>query len=88
MSEIVKQKEISSKVNVHTFYCDECNKKLMESEEDIYDGYYNDPFEKISFNIFGNWYEVTLCLCNECKEKYKNKLINHLAKIGFKREKF
>lgn len=87
MSEIIKPKEITNKVNVHTFYCDECNKKLIESEEDIYDGYYNNPFEEISVHIFDEWYGVKLCLCEECKKLYINELIRELKKLGFKKER-
>ena len=87
MSEIINPKEITNKVNVHTFYCDECNKKLIESEEDIYDGYYNNPFEEISVHIFDDWYKVTLCLCDECMKKYQVKLIKCLETFGFKKEK-
>lgn len=86
MSEIIKPKEITNKVNVHTFYCDECNKKLIESEEDIYDGYYSEPYEEIELNILDEWYSVTLCLCDECMKKYQVKLIKCLETFGFKKE--
>lgn len=86
MSEIIKPKEITNTFNIHIFLCDKCNKKILESREDIYDGYYAEPYEEISLNILDEWYNVTLCLCDECMEKYRVELIKCLATFGFQKE--
>lgn len=88
MSEIVKKKEVKEIVYTHTFFCDKCEKKIMEDDEYISDGYYNNPYEQISLHIFDEWYGVKLCLCKECKNAYINKLIKELKKLGFKKETY
>lgn len=86
MSEVTKTKVITDKINVHIFYCDRCQKKIAECEEDPYDEYYEEPYIELSLNIFDEIYSTTLCLCDECKEEYKNKLIKSLIKLGFRKE--
>lgn len=87
MSEIVTKKEVKETIYIHTFFCDKCNKKIMEDTEYISDSYYNDPYEEISLYIFDEWYGVKLCLCEECKKLYINELIKELKKLGIKKER-
>lgn len=86
MEKIAKTRKIIKKINIHTFYCDDCQKKIDECEEDYYDGYYEEPYIELSLNIFDEIYNITLCLCDECKAKFKNKLIKSLMDLGFRRD--
>lgn len=87
MGKITKTKVITDKINVHIFYCDSCQKKIAECEESYYDGYYEEPYIELSLNIFDEIYSITLCLCEDCKAKFKNKLIKSLMNLGFEVKK-
>jgi hypothetical protein len=68
----------------HHFYCDDCNKYLGETEE-YDDGYYHELGEfELSFYFLDNRYEINKCLCDECREKFLNKMLLILTELGFK----
>lgn len=87
MEKVEKYTE-NREMHKHKFYCDKCNEFIMESiEED--DGYYSEPLylkEIIYINEDG-WYKYNKCLCSKCYKVEKQRIIEELKKIGFKKEK-
>lgn len=71
------------KINTHTFYCDICNKLIGKSEEDD-DGYYNKLGAYYQdFYLNGKWFYLKRNLCNECKNKFNEKIKTSLLDLGF-----
>ena len=69
----------------HHFYCDECNKYIGETQE-YDDGYYPELGEfELKFYFLDDWYEINKCLCDECREKFLNKILLTLTELGFKK---
>lgn len=74
---------IHTYVQIHEFYCDQCGKFLDESEEDD-DGYYEQYGELTqSVLLFGHWYDLEMCLCDECFEKKKKEILDGIKRLGF-----
>lgn len=70
----------------HHFYCDGCNKYLGESTE-YDDGWYPVLGEfELKFLVDGNWYEINKCFCDECREKFLQKVESVLTELGFEAE--
>ena len=67
----------------HVFRCDNCNKVLGKSEE--YDDGYYDKFGEVEYNFHlgDSWYLSRKTLCEQCKKKYHNEIIDALSKVGF-----
>ncbi len=83
-----KIEEIPATVKVHTFFCNDCGVKLMESEEYV-DGWYQTP-ESIAQTIFINskreWYHYSSgYLCHSCMKKRTDALFTGLKKLGFRK---
>ena len=71
------------KIKTHTFYCDICNKPIGKSEEDD-DGYYNElGAYRQDFYLNGKWFYLKRNLCNECKNKFNEKIKTSLLDLGF-----
>ena len=64
---------------VHRFFCDDCGEFLGESTE-WEDGYYREIGE---FSTCYGCYRVKKHLCNTCRDKFENKLIQTLKDLGF-----
>ena len=70
----------------HIFYCDKCNKLIMESIE-YDDGYYEEPnFEFKEYNdVIKMCLGTNIHLCKKCKDYYeeyfKNKFIKEFEKV-------
>ena len=68
----------------HIFYCDMCNKELGTTGE-LEDGYYHRLGEyNQDFYLDEKWFHLTRNLCNECKDKFNEKIKNALFDLGFK----
>ena len=71
----------------HKFYCDECNDFIGSSAE-YDDGYYDKIGEVVEkVYIYNDWYYLKRTLCDNCKDKFYEKLMKKLKDIGFVREK-
>lgn len=68
----------------HEFYCDDCGKYIDQSIE-WEDGYYESygDYEQQMF-FKGSWWRLEKCLCDDCKNKYDEKITTMLKEIGFK----
>ena len=64
----------------HKFYCDDCEKYLGTSVE-YDDGYYPQIGEY--YFRYHNMH-VKKHLCDECKEKFENKITTFLKELGFR----
>ena len=72
---------------IHHFYCDSCNKYLGKTVE-YDDGWYPELGEfELSFYISDDWYGINKCFCDECREKFLNKMVFTLTELGFKKSK-
>jgi len=82
METIETRKEMIT-METHVFRCDDCNKILGKSEE-YEDGYY-DTFGEVEyhFNLGNSWYLSRRTLCEQCKKKYHNAIIDALNNLGF-----
>jgi hypothetical protein len=70
----------------HHFYCDDCNKYLGKSEE-YDDGWYPELGEfKLEFYLPSCWHEVSKCLCDECRQKFLQKVEKILVELGFEKQ--
>lgn len=70
----------------HHFYCDDCNKYLGKTEE-YDDGWYPEIGEfELKFYLHSGWYEVNKCLCDECRQKFLQKVEKTLVKLGFEKQ--
>ena len=70
----------------HHFYCDGCDEYLGETHE-YDDGWYPDLGEfELKFFVNGNWYEINKCFCDECKEKFLQKVEKTLVELGFEKQ--
>ena len=92
MSEKITEevKEIQVTNLLHVFYCGECGKKIMESEE-YDDGWYEKPYY-IEEDIFvrgvnERYVYISDFLCDECRSKKIDELVEKLLSIGFKEAK-
>lgn len=93
MSEKVTEevKEIQVTNRLHIFYCSECGKKIMESEE-YDDGWYETPYN-IEEDIFiaadrTRYVYTSDYLCDECKPKKIDELVEKLLSIGFREKQW
>ena len=76
----------TKEVRTHHFYCDDCNKYLGKSQE-YDDGWYQDFGEfKLEFYLPSGWYEVNKCLCDECRQKFLQKVEKTLVELGFEKQ--
>ena len=70
----------------HLFYCDECGKYLGASTE-YDDGYYQTYGDfRLKFCVVDNWYRVTKCFCDDCREKFINNVKTNLTNMGFEKD--
>ena len=75
--------EVTIIKKTHVYICDDCNKLIGKSEEQE-DGYYAELGEiEYKFYVGDKWYVSRKTLCNQCKEKYKDKVIASLTSLGF-----
>ena len=73
------------KVDVHSFYCDECGKYLGDIEEyDNNNGWCEElgSFEMI-IPVGGSWYWIKKCLCTDCRSKMIKQIQSSLTSLGF-----
>ncbi len=76
----------TEKINIHQFYCDNCNKFLGESEE-YDDGYVYEIGEfKEHFRFAGQWYSLRKTLCEDCQKKLIENIKKSLKELGFEEE--
>lgn len=67
----------------HKFYCDNCNKFLGESTE-LDDGYYKEYGKYMArINLSNKIYETEKNLCDDCRSKLQENIINEMRKLGF-----
>ena len=70
----------------HHFYCDDCNKYLGKTEE-YDDGYYPELGEfELKFYLPSGWYKVNKCLCDECRQKFLQKVEKTLVELSFEKQ--
>lgn len=74
-------KEIPTTKTIHRIYCDGCGRFITQSTE-YDDGYFSNPAE---FSCIILSYKFEKDLCEDCKDKFYNKLGDVLLKIGFKK---
>ena len=84
MAEINETKTAQYQYNIHKITCDKCGKHIYDSEE-YYDGYYDDPgvYEQ-KIHIEGDYYRLSMQLCEDCKRETTKLLIDMLKDFGFK----
>lgn len=69
---------------VHHFYCDECGFHIGSTEE-WYDGYYRNLGEfELKIYMPDGWYKLEKCLCDDCRDKFLDKVYVLLESVGFK----
>lgn len=80
----VENHEKIVKIKTHTFYCDICNKLIGKSEEED-DGYYKELGEyELGFHLPKiGFFDLHKNLCDECKEKFVEKIKTSLLDLGF-----
>lgn len=84
--ETIREETVEHTIRKHDFFCDYCGKFIATTEE-YDDGYYYQPNEvNYKMCIHGKWFERTATSCDDCKEKYENKLIKELRKLGFEKK--
>ena len=71
----------TKEVRTHHFYCDDCNKYLGKSQE-YDDGWYQDLRE---FNVQFGEYHISKHLCDDCKERFSERLGEMLIELGFEK---
>ena len=77
MSEVLKEIEKTDTITNHTFYCDDCGKYLLTSQE-YDDGYYEEPR---TFNI--QHVKLKGHYCDECGLKRVNDVIAYARSKNF-----
>ena len=77
-TEIVEEENIS-----HSFFCDICGKQIGQSEE-WDDGYYVTHGDYSADFLFGHWYRLEMCLCDDCAQKKTNDILRTIKDLGFK----
>lgn len=83
----IENRIVNKKQTIHKFYCDSCNKLILESEE-YDDGYYATPsIMKIKIFMFKRWYSLNKLFCEECLPKFEKDITNKIKELGFKEEK-
>lgn len=73
-------------VTTHYFYCDDCGKFLGHYTEEA-DGYYN-PIGNFAINFPSprGLYKLRKCLCDDCQDKFMDKLDRVMKELGFQHE--
>ena len=66
---------------IHHFFCDDCGKFLGESKE-WEDGYYE---ELGIFSTRYGSYHIKKHLCDKCRDKFDDKIIQTLTDLGFQK---
>ena len=77
--EKLEVKAYTGKETMHHFYCDDCNKYLGKTGE--YDDGWCPEFGEFSVK-FGE-YHIRKHLCDDCKEKFSERLEDALIELGF-----
>ena len=70
--------------SIHHFYCDDCGTHIGSSHE-YDDGWYQElgKFE-LNWLTPNGWYKLEKCLCNDCRDKFLDKVYAGLEAVGFK----
>ena len=81
--EKVEIKIVQAESKRHHFYCDNCGHYLGNTFEHD-DGYHATlgDFELKMYTPRG-WYKLEKCFCNDCKDKFLNKVYASLESAGF-----
>lgn len=66
---------------IHHFYCDDCNKYLGKTGE-YDDGWYSEFGE---FSVKFGEYHIRKHLCDDCKERFSERLGEMLIELGFEK---
>lgn len=85
--EEIEVKKITSTINIHRFYCDDC-KRLIDSVEESNDGYVptcNIDY-KVGVCVNTGWFRMNKHLCHECAKKQDLKIEEGLLALGFEKE--
>lgn len=86
MEKIISKKKQTIE-RTHEIYCDGC-KNYIGSSTEYDDGYYNEwGLYEIAFHITDcDWFYFSKCFCDNCKQKFIEKLKNTLLELGFTQE--
>ena len=84
MAEQIRTEEITTTVEYHDFYCDECECLIGTTTKDSYGGH--QCLGAYELNILtpdGTFKYFNKCLCDTCKESFPARVAEALEAIGF-----
>lgn len=86
MAEQIRTEEITTTIEYHDFYCDECE-CLIGTTVEYPDGGYQflGAYEVNILTPNGTFKYFNKCLCDTCKENFPVKVAEALEAIGFTR---
>lgn len=84
MAEQIRTEEITTTIEYHDFYCDECECFMGTTTKDPYGGHqFLGIYEINVLTPDGTFQYLNKCLCDTCRENFPTKVIEALEAIGF-----